>query len=77
MQNFVVIGVWRDSFTLMHEIMHILLNEGHPRTPVDDPATALFYSGTVATTKRIGPYDGNGSGSNDTFTMRDNAENLP
>ena len=84
-QGFVVISNQRAPFVLAHEFLHILLDTGHPRTPVDDPGTALFHApvsltNVVGGTKRIGPYPGDGPGSNgtnDTYTIRETAENLP
>ncbi len=83
LSNFIVIS--SDAvrpFTVAHEIMHILLNQGHRNL---EPSTALFYSPTsqfktTAGKKRIGPYPQsktNNVGDDDTTTMRANAETLP
>jgi hypothetical protein len=81
--NFIVISTAAARpFSLPHEIMHVLLNQGHRDL---EPNTALFYSPTainkaVYGKKRIGPYPQSTSpnvGNDDTTTMRSNAEKLP
>jgi hypothetical protein len=85
-QNFIVLPSRRNGrrvLTLGHEIMHILLNQGHPRGG-GDPSTALFHTTEdhkrPDSTKRIGPYpdaQAAGVGQRDTETIRSTVENLP
>ncbi|TQM43922.1 hypothetical protein FB388_1280 [Pseudonocardia cypriaca] len=81
-QNFAVVSSARKVLTVAHEIMHLLLNDGHR---VGDPRTALFNESTTDSkapdsTKRIGPYPdatAAGVGVFDTSKIRASAETLP
>jgi hypothetical protein len=83
-QNFMVVqGVPQAQgrgHVVAHEMMHLLLNQGH-RT--NEPTVALFNTrdndqSGIFVSKRIGPFVIDGAiGSDDTFRIRDVAENLP
>jgi hypothetical protein len=80
-KNFIVIKSGSPKNAMAHEMMHILLNDGHGGTRGEDPNTSLFCpkyeSPHLERYKRIGPYTGDTIGRNDTVNMRKNSEKLP
>ena len=83
MKHFVFLDKGADWHTLGHEIMRVLLDSAHRSFVNRDPITALFREGVadkptkVGASKRLGPFKGDGPGTNDKATIRGHAEDLP
>ncbi len=79
--NIVVDGSKPQSSAMLgHEMLRILMNAIHVNPPQEDPS-ALFYQfgadETVDGPRRLEPYPGRGYISNETYELREAAEDIP